>query len=195
MNQVLQSPSDPSPHEGLSSEHESHLLAGIRFTSRLKRPGEAKSGKGGGILFGEAELERLRTSIQLMCQSTNPLGKCMDYVHEDLAMMGTEHERWQAEYRGRLDALDEQKRVGGVGWTAAQQTVLTRLVAPRVCNPQVTEEDVQSLRLQLLELDEQIKEQHQKINSVKCSIAKNDERIDQLLRMVITVSVGSGLRK
>lgn len=46
-----------------------------------------------------------------MCQSTNPLGKCMDYVHEDLATMGKEYDRWQAEYRGKLDTLEEQKRV------------------------------------------------------------------------------------
>lgn len=57
---------------------------------------------------------------------------------------------------------------------------------------QVTEEDVQSLRLQLLELDEQVKEQQGKISSVKCSIAKNDERIEQLLRMVVTVHAGGG---
>lgn len=61
----------------------------------------------------QVELERLRTSIQVMCQSTHPLGKCMDYVHEDFGIMNKEYEKWQAEYRSKADLLEEQKKVGG----------------------------------------------------------------------------------
>jgi TRAF3-interacting protein 1 len=35
--------------------------------------------------------------VQKLCQSTNPLGKCMDFVHEDLAAMAKEHDRWTNE--------------------------------------------------------------------------------------------------
>lgn len=85
--------------------------AGIRL-GRLKKDGvSGKSGGKASVVFGESEIESLRSSIQIMCQSTNPLGKCMDYVHEDLAVMNKEYDRWQAEYRGKLDALEDQKRV------------------------------------------------------------------------------------
>lgn len=33
------------------------------------------------------ELNELRTAIQKLTQSTNPLGKCMDYVNDDLEIM------------------------------------------------------------------------------------------------------------
>lgn len=85
---------------------------GIRL-GRLRRPGlEGKgSTKAVGLVFGEGELEKLRNSIQVICQSTNPLGKCMDYVHEDLSAMSKEHDKWESEYRLTLDSLEEQKRV------------------------------------------------------------------------------------
>jgi len=44
------------------------------------------------------------------------------------------------------------------------------------------------LRLKLLEIDEQVKEQYQKINAVKVSIAKNDDRIESLLRLTLKSS-------
>ncbi|CAM9318526.1 unnamed protein product, partial [Heterosigma akashiwo] len=53
-----------------------------------------------------------------------------------------------------------------------------------------TEESLQPLRLTLLEVTEQIKEQIQKINGVKANIARNDERIRSLLEMISTSVVG-----
>ena len=35
----------------------------------------------------ESELIALRKSIQALCQATNPLGKCMDHVPDDVEMM------------------------------------------------------------------------------------------------------------
>ena len=81
---------------------------------RLKRAGGADakgSAKTMGLIFGESEIENLRNSIQVICQSTNPLGKCMDYVHDDLLTMSKEHDKWQSDYRTSFDALEEQKSV------------------------------------------------------------------------------------
>jgi Microtubule-binding protein MIP-T3 C-terminal region len=33
--------------------------------------------------------------IQSLCQSTLPLGKCMDLIAEDIAMMTSEKDKWQ----------------------------------------------------------------------------------------------------
>lgn len=38
------------------------------------------------------DVETLRQSIQAICQSTNPLGKSMDFVNEDVESMAKEHE-------------------------------------------------------------------------------------------------------
>merc|ERR1719240_1848549 len=57
---------------------------GIRMGNRLKKSSARM--KGGARLSAE-EMHRLRQKIQVLCQATNPLGKCMDYVHDDLAAM------------------------------------------------------------------------------------------------------------
>ena len=80
------------------------------------KAGEAKAGEGGIRLgrvkktatkpgakksmsnWSEQDIEQLRVSVQRLCQSTNPLGKCMDFVHDDLAAMNKEHDRWTHEY-------------------------------------------------------------------------------------------------
>ena len=43
------------------------------------------------------DVNTLRIGIQKLCQSTNPLGKCMDYVHEDMEMMKKEMQQWKAD--------------------------------------------------------------------------------------------------
>eukprot|EP00638_Chattonella_subsalsa_P013319 CAMPEP_0117792410 /NCGR_PEP_ID=MMETSP0948-20121206/9421_1 /TAXON_ID=44440 /ORGANISM="Chattonella subsalsa, Strain CCMP2191" /LENGTH=677 /DNA_ID=CAMNT_0005622619 /DNA_START=115 /DNA_END=2148 /DNA_ORIENTATION=+ len=141
-------------------EQDQKAGGGIRM-GRIKKKTKQQS-RGGG--YSDGEVERLRHSIQLLCQSTNPLGKCMDYVTEDLTMMNTELERWSADYRRKTEVLEEEQKE--------------------------TEDSLQPLRLQLLEVTEQIKEQIQKINGVKSNIAKNDDRIKQLLRMISTSVVG-----
>ena len=107
----------------------------------------------------------------------------MDFVNEDLNAMNKEHERWQQEYREKLDQLEhEQKK------------------SAEVTHP---------LTLQLLDLDEQVrrndsflnlnkankfflvwqlKEASSKIIAVKAKIAKNDERIGQILNSVVLAS-------
>ena len=75
----------------------------------------------------------MQVAVQQLCKSTNPLGKCMDYVHEDLSSMNKELDRWQAESRQKVDELETER---------AQ-----------------TEETLQPYKLKLLELDEQLKEQ------------------------------------
>merc|ERR1712139_693643 len=129
---------------------------GIRMGNRLKKSSARM--KGGARLSAE-EMHRLRQKIQVLCQATNPLGKCMDYVHDDMEMMNKELEQWKGEYRRKTSSMESESKA--------------------------TEESLQPLQMKLLELEEQVKEQVQKINSVKASISKNDVRIQQLLRMVV----------
>jgi len=68
---------------------------GIRL-GRIKKTADAKSKKSMSS-WSEQDIEALQSNVQRLCQSTNPLGKCMDFVHEDLTAMSKEHERWQHE--------------------------------------------------------------------------------------------------
>eukprot|EP00611_Tribonema_gayanum_P011710 TRINITY_DN2205_c0_g1_i3.p1 TRINITY_DN2205_c0_g1~~TRINITY_DN2205_c0_g1_i3.p1 ORF type:complete len:338 (-),score=108.88 TRINITY_DN2205_c0_g1_i3:42-1055(-) len=137
---------------------------GIRL-GRVKRAGGAGAPapttktSTSGAAYSDTDVEKLRGAIQGLCQSTNPLGRCMDLVHEDLSLMNAEMDKWQADYRLKAAQLDEQKKK--------------------------TEVELQPLRDQLLELDEQAKEQELRIGGVKASIARNEERIQQLLKMVV----------
>lgn len=147
--------------DGAKGEEESKEdgKKGIRLGS-LKKSGTAA--KKNSSNWTEQDVETLRVSVQKLCQSTNPLGKCMDFVNEDLNAMNKEHERWQQEYREKLDQLEhEQKK------------------SAEVTHP---------LTLQLLDLDEQLKEASSKIIAVKAKIAKNDERIGQILNSVVLAS-------
>ena len=84
----------------------------------------------------------------------------MDYVQEDLSQMSKEGEKWQHEYRKKIDAYEEAKRR--------------------------TEQDLDPLRATLRDLDDQVKEKVEKIKGHKKNIFENDARIKGLLRSVAT---------
>ncbi|EGZ11066.1 hypothetical protein PHYSODRAFT_287159 [Phytophthora sojae] len=134
---------------------------GIRLGRRSKsfKPERMKSSSAAAA-SSLAEMNALRADIQRLCQAANPVGKSVEFVHEDLDAMSKELEFWRKEYARKRDALaDEQKR---------------------------TEEALQPLQVQLREVEEQVKEQLHKINSLKAVIAKNEEKTQQLLRMVVS---------
>tara|TARA_B110000305_G_C19343492_1_gene590420 strand:+ start:688 stop:1059 length:372 start_codon:yes stop_codon:yes gene_type:complete len=114
-----------------------------------------KSSLAGGMLT-EKDMEQLTNAVQRLVQSTAPLGKCMDYVQEDLGQMAKERERWQSTYRAKIDDLSEAKKR--------------------------TEEELNPLKQSLTDLGDQVLEKIQKIKSLKNSSAVNTARIAQLLR-------------
>ena len=80
---------------------------GIRLGLNLKKSAAASSGGG----MSQTDMENLTKAVQRLVVSTAPLGRCMDYVQEDLAQMQKEHGKWSASYRSNIDAFTEaQKR-------------------------------------------------------------------------------------
>ena len=59
---------------------------------------------------GTKDLVSLRDSIQLLCQSTNPLGKTMDYLQEDADAMNTELAVWKKENAKYEQQAKEQQK-------------------------------------------------------------------------------------
>lgn len=56
------------------------------------------------------EIERLRSSIQMVCRSTLPLGKIMDYIQEDMDAMQAELNTWRRENKEHAQALLQEQR-------------------------------------------------------------------------------------
>ena len=120
-------------------------------------PSAAGSGPSGG--FTENDIEFMKKAIQILCQSTNPLGKSIDFVTDDIDSMSAEYEYWRKESLSCRSRLEEQQRI--------------------------TEEVVQPLQDQLADIEEKIKEQQSKINAIKSQIMHNDISIQNLLYSVI----------
>ena len=126
------------------------------------RQGSSKTSSGKGLEMSNEELEELRQAIQAISQSTHPLSKCMDFVHDDVALMNEEAEEWNKMYRDKIGLME-----------AASKD---------------TDEALQALVERREEIRDQIAAEKLKINSVKASIAMNDARIAELLQMVVHTS-------
>lgn len=127
-----------------------------------ERQGSSKTSTGKGLEMSNEELDELRQAIQAISQSTHPLSKCMDFVHDDVALMNEEAEEWNKMYRDKIGSME-----------AASKD---------------TDEALQALIERREEIRDQIAAEKLKINSVKASIAMNDARIAELLQMVVHTS-------
>ena len=82
----------------------------IMFANKLGGGGAGKSDKAAGAKAAQRLNEQLREWVQQLCQSANPLGKCIDFVHEDVEMMSKELARWQREQHTQAERLADEKR-------------------------------------------------------------------------------------
>lgn len=56
---------------------------------------ETSDSRGAG--FNENDIEFMKKAIQILCQSTLPLGKSIDFVTDDVDSMSKEFEHWRKE--------------------------------------------------------------------------------------------------
>ncbi|XP_077473723.1 TRAF3-interacting protein 1-like [Stigmatopora argus] len=106
------------------------------------------------------EIERLRASIQSVCQSALPLGKIMDYVQEDIDAMQAELQSWRRENKEHSQALMQEQKA--------------------------TDLAVEPLKAELGELDQQMKDYQDKICAVRSNILMNEENIQKKLVSIIS---------
>uniref|UniRef100_A0A7S3JDP4 TRAF3-interacting protein 1 n=1 Tax=Euplotes harpa TaxID=151035 RepID=A0A7S3JDP4_9SPIT len=106
--------------------------------------------------YGEEDIEFMRKAIQSLCQSTNPLGKSIDFVTEDIDSMIKEYDHWKQDYITSQAKLEEQQRI--------------------------TEQTLQPLQdVTLAQLEERIREEKSKIQNLRSQIIRNDSTIQNLL--------------
>ncbi|EGD72863.1 hypothetical protein PTSG_04592 [Salpingoeca rosetta] len=99
----------------------------------------------------EKEISDLRSSIQALCRSTNPLGRVVDYIQEDVDSMKKDLQSWKEEKESLTSKLAEEE--------AKVQSSL----AP--------------LRAQLMDLEQQVAQKHSVILALKAKTIENDEKI------------------
>ena len=134
---------------------------GIRL-GRLRKTGvDAKKGGYSDVpTLGEGDLERLRGSIQTLVQHTGPLGGCLDYIQEDIGLMTSELRKWEDECRKYETKFERE------------QAKTVEILFP--------------FKSQLQEIEAQITERIALISSAKANIARNEDRLVSLLKLVST---------
>ncbi|XP_030036616.2 TRAF3-interacting protein 1 [Manduca sexta] len=101
------------------------------------------------------EVELLRYNIQALTRVTNPLGKLLDHIQEDVEVMRQELQQWSNIYEEVSKEISKQKAL--------------------------SEHSLHPLNTKLKQLELDIQEKNEKINDVKVLIYKNSSRIEKLL--------------
>merc|ERR1719399_1167340 len=117
--------------------------------------GKLKNKKKANSSLAEIDIPKLGEMIQHLCQATNPLGKSIDLVHNDIANMGKELDRWKQEHRGATERYQQEQKM--------------------------TEEQLAPLYRKMAELGEKIHMKTTDIQNIRARILKNDLKIQGLL--------------
>ncbi|XP_026972670.1 TRAF3-interacting protein 1 isoform X1 [Sagmatias obliquidens] len=104
------------------------------------------------------EIEKLRVSIQTLCRSALPLGKIMDYIQEDVDAMQNELQLWHSENRQHAEALRKEQSI--------------------------TDCALEPLEAELVELEQLVRDQQDRICAVKASILRNEEKIQKMIHSI-----------
>ena len=132
---------------------------GVRLGKmRTKAVGSAGGQRPSALAFGE--LEGLQEAIQKLARSVTPVGNSLDFIPEDADEMRAELRAWRGDYQSRKEQQEKEARE--------------------------TEEALAPFKRQLADAEEKIRGQAGKIAAVKDAVTKNDARIAELLRLVVT---------
>ena len=115
---------------------------------RSARPKAVKAG----------DVEKIRADIQSLCQSTNPLGKTVDLLQEDVDAMEKEYASWVHERKAYTVKLQKQSRAPGGDSSLAER---------------------------LTDAEGQLAKMRSKIAATKMDVVNNDSRINRLLALVV----------
>ncbi|XP_054602452.1 TRAF3-interacting protein 1 isoform X1 [Nothobranchius furzeri] len=154
------------PARELDRENHGGLVKKILETQKNYEPSESSSKPAEKSLVSEAalnkereavknEVKRLSSFIQGVCSRSQMLGKIVDYIQEDVDAVQTELHTWRRENREHAQALLQEQRA--------------------------TDQTLETLKASLTELEQQIKDQQDKICAVKSNIMKNEEKIQKIV--------------
>eukprot|EP00656_Telonema_subtile_P042689 TRINITY_DN4847_c0_g1_i3.p1 TRINITY_DN4847_c0_g1~~TRINITY_DN4847_c0_g1_i3.p1 ORF type:complete len:320 (+),score=119.47 TRINITY_DN4847_c0_g1_i3:747-1706(+) len=151
--QEQQGVSEPAPEE---------QPQGIVIRKKTRRGGNENRSSGPAAPMKKAsenDVGQLREQVQALCQATNPLGKCIEYIQEDMENMEKEYRMWKGDSQAYSRKLDQQSNN--------------------------TESSLVPLQQELGDHTEKVVNLTSQINRVKASILHNDMLIHNLLRGVV----------
>jgi len=154
VDDILKQKGPASKEKPRQDEEDDLGEAGKKITIQRNKPNRPEQKKVAPPVNLE-DLENVKKSIQNLCQSTNPLGKSMEFVSDDIDSMKREFERWNSQYNQAALRMEEQKRV--------------------------TEDELGPAYNKIAELEEQIKETQMKIRNTTAQILKNKTVINSYL--------------
>uniref|UniRef100_A0A1A8PAL5 TRAF3-interacting protein 1 n=2 Tax=Nothobranchius rachovii TaxID=451742 RepID=A0A1A8PAL5_9TELE len=154
------------PAQELDSENHGGLVKKILETQKNYESSQSSSKPAEKSLVSEAalnkereavknEVKRLSSFIQGVCSRSQMLGKIVDYIQEDVDAVQTELHTWRRENREHAQSLLQEQRA--------------------------TDQTLETLKANLAELEQQIKDQQDKICAVKSNIMKNEEKIQKIV--------------
>ena len=85
--------------------------AGDAYTKKLGGMGASEMDSRPSGTLNETDIEFMKKAIQILCQSTNPLGKSIDFVTDDVDSMSKEYEHWRKEAIQCNQALEDQQKI------------------------------------------------------------------------------------
>ncbi len=121
-----------------------------------KSADEVRSARPKAVQAGD--IEKVRADIQSLCQSTNPLGKTVDLLQEDIDAMEKEYASWMRERKTYMVKLQKQSRVPGGDSSMAER---------------------------LTDAEGQLSKMRGKIAATKMDVENNDRRIARLLALLV----------
>ena len=112
-----------------------------------------------GEKLNQTDIEGQKALIQSVTQATNPLGKIVEMVDDDLESMNKEYDSWTKVYIASKEKMKDKERE--------------------------IEGELQALNDKITSKDEQIKERKAQIEAVKTQILRNSKKIEKLLNDIV----------
>ncbi|KAG5506184.1 hypothetical protein GH5_05867 [Leishmania sp. Ghana 2012 LV757] len=120
---------------------------------------------GGSHALGDSDLSRLREQLQLLTKASNPLGKFLEAIHDDIDSMTRELEMWRSESRSQALAAAEARRQ--------------------------TEESLQEIHANLQNLEDAISDQVLKTNNLRRTILANDAVMESMMKTIVNPDIAA----
>lgn len=108
----------------------------------------------------KVDLETIKTYVQEITKNSNPIGKIVEFIGDDIELMNKELLNWIKESKSYKEKHDDEIK-------KSDETLLP-------------------LQNELLELEDSIRDEHMQIKSIKSRLIKNEKIIHNLITNVIS---------
>ena len=148
----------PSTRVNSGSQNDKGIKMG-KLNAGVCQPGHVYNNETNESESKEINSEEIKLILQKLTQNTNPMGKLVEFVDDDLDAMNKECKKWLKTYKEteeKLQKIEEDQN-----------------------------DDMQNYNYTLNEINEQVFDYENRILSIRSRIQKNNSKIDSMLSKVI----------